>query len=384
MPDSDEKQELDGVARSIAALFSDQDHEPAEDPRTEGEASEDQTWQGVASGSEIDAELDTRVDADPDALASALDAFLATPQLERGGQSTEIRELVTALREANALDPLANAVERLVLEAGDDEASLALARLMVTAGVASRLAVRLGSERDEERRAQLVQVCNSIGLEMAVAISDTLSETTDRFVRRTLMDAMIAMGATGMSVIEQMIEDGRWFVVRNGLAILGEVGGERAVELVTSSLANTDGRVRKEALLALAKIGGEDAGMLVYGMLEDPDPEARLAAATAAGALKVERALKPLLRLLEDEDDVDVTIGVLRALGQLGDPGAVNLIEKSAVASFFSRPPSDVRIVAYRALFSIGTPHASKLVEQAVEDKDPEVQRFVREMLGER
>jgi HEAT repeat protein len=124
--------------------------------------------------------------------------------------------------------------------------------------------------------------------------------------------------------------------------------------------------------------------MLVYGMLEDPDPEARLAAATAAGALKVERALKPLLRLLEDEEDVDVTIGVLRALGQLGDPGAVNLIEKHAVASFFSRPPTDVRIVAYRALFSIGTPHASKLVEQAVDDKNPDVQRFVREMLGER
>ena len=256
MPDSDEKQELGGVARSIAALFSDQDGEPAEDPPTEGDVSEDLTWQGAASGSEVDAEPDTSVDADPDALASALDTFLATPQLERGGQSTEIRELVTALREANALDPLANAVERLVLEAGDDEASLALAHLMVTAGVATRIAARLGSERDEARRAQLIQVCNAIGLEMAVAISDTLSETTDRFVRRTLMDAMIAMGATGMSVIEQMIEDGRWFVVRNGLAILGEVGGERAVELVTSSLANTDGRVRKEALLALAKIGG--------------------------------------------------------------------------------------------------------------------------------
>ena len=384
MPDSDEKQELGGVARSIAALFSDQDGEPAEDPPTEGDVSEDLTWQGAASGSEVDAEPDTSVDADPDALASALDTFLATPQLERGGQSTEIRELVTALREANALDPLANAVERLVLEAGDDEASLALAHLMVTAGVATRIAARLGSERDEARRAQLIQVCNAIGLEMAVAISDTLSETTDRFVRRTLMDAMIAMGATGMSVIEQMIEDGRWFVVRNGLAILGEVGGERAVELVTSSLANTDGRVRKEALLALAKIGGGgDAGMLVYGMLEDPDPEARLAAATAAGALKVERTLKPLLRLLEDEEDVDVTIGVVRALGQLGDPGAVNLIEKRAVISVFSRPPTDVRIVAYRALFSIGTPHASKLVEQAVDDKDPEVQRFVREMLGE-
>ena len=56
-----------------------------------------------------------------------------------------------------------------------------------------RFAVRLSSERDEARRAQLIQVCKAIGLEMAVAISDALSDTTDRFARRTLMEAMIAM-----------------------------------------------------------------------------------------------------------------------------------------------------------------------------------------------
>ena len=107
MPDSDEKHEFDGVARSIAALFSEQDDERVENLPAEGPAPEDLTRQGVASGTEIEAEPDTRVD--PDALASALDSFLATPELERGGQSTEIRELVTALREANELDPLPNA-----------------------------------------------------------------------------------------------------------------------------------------------------------------------------------------------------------------------------------------------------------------------------------
>ena len=224
-----------------------------------------------------------------------------------------------------------------------------------------------------------------IGLELVMAISEVLSDCTDRLARRTLMDAMCAMGATGMAVVEDMIDDERWFVVRNGLAILSEVGGDRAVELVPSSLAHTDARVRKEALLGLAKIGGEDAGMLVYAMLEDPDAEVRLAAATAAGALKVERALKPLLRLLEEEDDPDVTIGILRALGQLGDPGAVTLIGKRAVGSFFSRPAADVRIVAYRALLGIGTPHARKLVEGAAHDKEAEVRHAVRDMLrGER
>jgi HEAT repeat protein len=155
------------------------------------------------------------------------------------------------------------------------------------------------------------------------------------------------------------------------------------VELITTALAHTDARVRREALLALAKVGGDDAGLLVHGMIEDPDPDVRLAAAMAAGALKVERALKPLLALLENESEESVVAGILRALGQLGDPGAVNAIEKRAVGSFFSRPPTEVRIAAYRALHNIGTPHAKELIRDAAEDKDPEVRGAVRQLLAQ-
>jgi HEAT repeat protein len=259
-----------------------------------------------------------------------------------------------------------------------------MAQALVTPGVASRIAARLGAARDESRRAELVLTCQRLGHDMALAIIDALASTTDRFARRTYLDTMVAMGPDVMPVVEHMVEDGRWFVVRNAVAILGEIGGDRAVELIISSLAHTDARVRREALHALARVGGEDAGMLVYGMIEDPDAEVRLAAAVAAGALKVERALRPLLALLEGENDPDVVVGVLGALGQLGDPGAVNAIEKRAVASFFSRPPTDVRIAAYRALHNIGTPHAKSLLVQAADDKDSEVRSAVRSLLGMR
>jgi HEAT repeat protein len=279
---------------------------------------------------------------------------------------------------------LADAVERLARAGGEapDEASVAMGRSLLTPGVASRMAARLGTAREEARRADLVATCVRLGRDMALALADALSDTTDRFARRAYLDAMVAMGSDGMSVAEEMVEDGRWFVVRNAVAILGEVGGERAVELLISSLAHTDARVRREALLSLAKVGGEDAGMLVYGMIEDPDPEVRLSAAMAAGALKVERALKPLLSLLETESDSDVVVAVLRALGQLGDPGATNAVEKRAVASFFSKPPTDVRIAAYRALHNIGTPRAKSLIQEAAEDKDPEVRGAVRHLLA--
>ena len=104
---------------------------------------------------------------------------------------------------------------------------------------------------------------------------------------------------------------------------------------------------------------------------------------TAAGALKVERALKPLLAKLDLAADSDSIEPILRALGQLGDPGAVHSIEKYAVGGFLKRPPVDQRITAYRALHSIGTPHASKLVAEAVDDKEPQVREAVRAMVGQ-
>lgn len=379
MSSSEDKKKLTGLARSIDDLFN---GSPEAEPRP-APAAEEIVWEEVK---EEPRPGRSAQDADPQKLRDAVTAFLEADPLGRDGKGRAIRDAAAALREANALDVLADSVERLATGAGDppDEACVAMARALLTPGVASRIAAYLGNARDEERRAELMGVCRVLGHEMGLAISDALSGTQDRFARRIFLDAMVDMGPDAMSIVEKMAEDTRWFVVRNALAVLGEVGGERAVELIISTLAHTDSRVRREALLALAKVGGEDAGMLVYGMIEDPDPDVRLAAAMAAGALKVERALRPLLTLLESEEDSDVVAGVLRALGQLGDPGAVNAIEKRAVGSFFSRPPADVRIAAYRALHNIGTPHAKSLLVQAADDKDPAVKGAVRQLLGMR
>ena len=383
MASSDDKNELSGLARSIDALFGEKAPPAPSSPAPTPPAREEIVWEDVKVEPRKGRKAE---DADPQALREAVAAFLKADPLAREGKARAIRDAAAALREANSLDALADSVELLALGAGDppDEACLAMAQALLSPGVASRIAAYLGIERDEDRRRELVQICKLMGHDMALAVSDALSGTQDRFARRTFLDTMVAIGPAAMPIVEKMAEDHRWFVVRNALAVLGEVGGERSVELIISTLAHTDARVRREALLALVKVGGEDAGMLVYGMIEDLDPDVRLAAAMAAGALKVERALRPLLALLEGEADPDVAVGVLRALGQLGDPGAVNAIEKRAVGSFFSRPPADVRIAAYRALHNIGTPHAKSLLVQAADDKDPAVKGAVRQLLGMR
>ncbi len=313
--------------------------------------------------------------------------LLAAAQDERWRLSRELEGEAEALRREGAWDALADAVEMLVLaeeEEGEDPAISGLVHDFTSPGVASRMVGRLGAAREEEERGRLIRVVSRLGQEGAAALADALSEARDRFQRRSFLDALVALGEAGRRVAEEMLEDPRWFVVRNGVAALGELGGEETVAQLTSALAHEDARVRREAVLALAKIGGEDAELLIVGMLEDPDVDVRAMACRGVGALKAERALKRLLQMLEAGEPEGVEVEALLALGQLGDPGAVPLIEKRATGGLFSRPSRDLRIAAYRALANIGTPHARKLLEAAREDRDAEVRAAVRAILESR
>jgi len=278
-------------------------------------------------------------------------------------------------------EAVAAVVERLLLWGANDPESLALARELATDAVCEVIVHGLVTGRRDEGRPGLVEAARLLGVGMAPPLGRALSKDPERGARRTYLQALIAVGEGASQVAGRMVEDGRWFVVRNGVAALGEIGGARAVERVVPALAHGDPRVRREAVRALGKIGGDAAAQLVLGMVGDPDAEVRLAAALAVGSLKVLRALRPLLDLLDRERDPDVVMGILKALGQLGDPGAVPTVERRAVRTLLSRPRTDVRVAAYRALHAIGTPRSRGLLARAADDRDPVVRREVRRLL---
>jgi len=319
-------------------------------------------------------------DADPDSFVRAVDEFIAgSPDAV-----ADVEQLAEGLRERLVLDPLADAVERLVWEAGDppDPVFLELARAVINPAVASRLVQRIGHVRDDARKAEYTVLCQRLGEIMAKGFRGALTGATESSARRTYFDILIAMRDTSAPIIEGMVDDENALLVRSAITMLGEIGGARARELVTSGLAHPDARIRREALLALGRLGDEESRGLVVGLLEDSEPEVRVAAATAAGELKADRALRPILALLDAEDGSEGAVPFIDALGRLGDPGAVPAIEKHAVKTLFSKPPAEVRVAAYRALHLIGTPHARDLVQQALSDKEPGVRAAMRAIVG--
>jgi len=370
-----------------AALPDEEDVEPALSDEDQEPALPDEDEEPVAAlpDEDQDAFLSS------EELAEMVRAYGEASGDERERLAEEIRAEGVRRREARDITALTDMVEILgdacVVSSSPARAREleALAAAFTTATVASRIVGRLGEVRDEEERARYLAMVPHLGNEVAEALGDALVEARGRYQRRVFMDALVALGAPGMHRAQEMVDDPRWFVVRNGVAILGEMGveAEEAVSHITGTLANPDPRVRLESVRALGKLGGEDAEMLLVGMLNDQDPEVRAAACRSVGVLKVEKALKPLLQLLEEDEEEDVRVGALQALGQIGDPGAVPVIEKRALGGLFSRPGRDVRIAAYRALAGIGTPKARNLLEKARSDRDREVRAVVEALLEE-
>jgi len=321
----------------------------------------------------------------PPELAEEVRTYIDSQDLVRAESETKLRARAEELTKLRNLAALSGLVQLLVESAGDGPQAQEIIELAVeltTPAVASHIVARLGSTRDEAERSRLVHLTSQVGREGALALADALEESRDRFQRRAFLDAMVALGPMGLEMAQRMVRDPRWFVVRNGVTVLGELGGKEAVTHLTATLANADSRVRKETVRILAKVGGLDAEMLLLGMLNDGKPDVRAAACRGLGALKSDRALRSLLECLKDEDS-DVQVECLRALGQIGDPGAVRLVGKRALGGLFSRPQREIRIAAFRALAGIGTYQALRTLEKGAKDRDQGVRTIVKALMGE-
>jgi len=320
-------------------------------------------------------------------LVEEVRIYLDSYDLLRAESEARLRKAAGRLVESRNVAGLGELVQLLAESAGSipgDEESIELARELTTPAAASFIVARLGATSDETERGRLSNVISRIGREGALALADALGESRDRSERRAFLDAMVTLGPLALETAQGMVRDPRWFVVRNGVSVFGEVGGEDAVTHLTATLANRDSRVRTETILSLAKVGGDDAELLLLGMLDDGEAEVRATACKALGALRSHKAYRPLLELLKD-DAQEVQVESLHALGQIGDPGAVPLIEKKAMGGWLlSRPPREIRIAAFRALVSIGTTRAMKILERGAEDRDSIVSTVATALIEER
>jgi len=219
-----------------------------------------------------------------------------------------------------------------------------------------------GREKYETIRFILLQM----GEIAVVPLLEALGRETDRSLRKKIISIVAGLGEEAIPEIVRKFSDKNWYVVRNMVRILGEIGTGKVVRYLNIPLKHEDSRVRKEVVYALSSIGGTEAFRLVSIMADDPDGEVRQSAIKYLGAMRNKGAIPLLLKLIDKRNlfglNNSLIISGIEALGEIGAeeavPGLVRLLRKSTI--FVRSRNDEVRIAAATSLEKIGNEEAMK------------------------
>ena len=301
----------------------------------------------------------------PDDVTRALDDLVALAEhsvrVGRGAVAGEVAHGVVQ-REARAGDADADTRRAFVL---------ALRRL---AKPALLRAVATLVPRKPERRRDLHAVLVRMGEDGADAVIEQVTQAQTAEDRKTLFEALAELPA-GVSSLVRMLGDSRWFVARNAADLLGELGAASAEGSLIALLRHPDDRVRRAATNALLKLGTPDAMKGIYDAVSDSSPDVRMHAAAALAGRKDARTTATLIRAIEEEDDGDVQLAMIAALGRVATQDAVQKLVKLAEPEqrLFRKKAVNLRVAAVQALGEARTPAALTALRDLVGDKDRDV-----------
>jgi len=243
---------------------------------------------------------------------------LVPPNLKEASRLLVLRGLILLCR---------NAGIQQKSEARREHSRHALKQIQTDAFFDFMLSFLCARDLAKETREQVSRVLVFFGGGVARRLMERLAEESDAQARKLLSDALIQQGTAATPVLIEYLGDERWYVVRNAVAILGELRTQTAVAHFHPLLGHLDVRVRREAIRALTRIGGNDAVEILLQIVQKGDPDLRPHALLSLGAMKNPAAIPTLLRIVGQPDPwvkmSEIKKEAIRALGEIGSADAV-------------------------------------------------------------
>ena len=298
-------------------------------------------------------------------------------------------ELVTMAENAQRegrLDTVGEVFYGVVRREGElPDADLKRAYVMAVRRMAKPTLLRAVAQLLPKRREyheEYMAVLTRTGEDGADALIEQLTNAQSLAERRVYFDALLQLNS-GIPALVHMLGDARWYVARNAADLLGEMQAAEAEGPLGDLLKHDDDRVRRAAANALAKIGTPKAVQGLHVALKDSSPDVRKQAASGLALRKGQKSANTLSRALDDEADAEVQLEILRALGRLATPDAVQKLVKAAEPEgrLFKKKNVAYRVAAVRALGEARTPAALTTLQSLVNDKEREVREAVFQVI---
>jgi len=219
-----------------------------------------------------------------------------------------------------------------------------------------------------------------IGDPMARHLVARLGEENDRTRRGRLVESVRSLGPAALPALMHALTAPAWFLVRNALMLLSDLGDAGCVPAILPLLRHPEARVRRTAVRALWKLGGPVAEPHLIAQMKDTDLETMQEILFALGQLRSEGSLPKVTELAQDKRVIEkLRIQALDTLGHIASAKSLPvLLECLRRKGFFGGGEAQpIRLAAAKALAALGTPEALAALRKAVEGEPKGEEREV-------
>ncbi len=211
-----------------------------------------------------------------------------------------------------------------------------------------------------------------------------LAEEADRSRRRRLFDFLAGLGPVIVPEATALLDDPRWYVVRNMIALLRTVGDRQSLSKIRTLTDHQDIRVRLEAIKSLFSFESRVSIDLLRKAISDPDPKVAETAIMLCGNYGIDEAEDPLVEMLVRRDwfgrHRSARLKALRALAELGRPTTLDKLAPVLRDRFFSHAHPEERRFAYEMLEHYPQEARSGWVEYGRSSRDATIREIARRL----
>jgi HEAT repeat protein len=215
---------------------------------------------------------------------------------------------------------------------------------------------------------------------------NNLKQASVMHERIRMVNMLKEFGSTQLELLlEELRKHNPWYVYRNLLVVLSEIGTEDSLGVVADKMRHSDPRVRAEAVTAAGRIARDRSYPYLVQGLQDTDPDVRARAAVMVGQTPDPRLLALLLKLLKSvwlvkDEPESVQLAATMALGHFRQEAAARealiQIVYPGLFSQYRRKSDPVRATAIMALAShLPHPAVEALLTHALRDRNNEVRQ---------
>jgi hypothetical protein len=191
----------------------------------------------------------------------------------------------------------------------------------------------------KQQRGDVIPLTNHYGAQMIPYLMDSLIDEESPTARRFILSLLTGFSEKVIPETLERLEDDRWFVKRNMLFILMDCGNEEDLKKARPYCSHDNPKVSFEAIKCLLKAGDNYGVKAIRKYMQDESTDLVNKAIMLAGAYKVKDLVPELIQMLKKKslsgNDFEAKIPVVKALGLINDPRAVDALKGMLSARSF-------------------------------------------------